>query len=95
MISLLFLTPPISAENERFESDLDKVTVFNEITDYFYTFGRSKDDKRRILQQRKIARRKIRLRRKREKKQKEYQKLIQGKKKTTWPWEDWLKNDQN
>ena len=60
-VIFIFLAVNIHAEPSYFKSDVDKVTFFNKITDYFSTLGKDSNEKRRILNERKFNRRMNRL----------------------------------
>lgn len=77
LCGVLLVAAPAEAVN-RNSKDLNRVTVWNKVTDYFATVGRNSKDKQKIVRQRKISRRTERLGKARAKAQKEQRKRANG-----------------
>lgn len=60
------------------QSEFDKVTPWNRVTDYFATLGKDDLKKKEVLRQRKSTRKKKRIQKAREKAQKEQQERFHG-----------------
>ncbi|MBZ0166132.1 MAG: hypothetical protein K8I00_04935, partial [Candidatus Omnitrophica bacterium] len=60
LCGVLLVAAPAEAVN-RNSKDLNRVTAWNKVTDYFATVGRNAKDKQKIVRERKINRRTKRL----------------------------------
>ena len=88
IICVFCLTTYVQADAINSHSELDRVTVFNQMSDYVMTIGQSESTKKQTIRKRKVTRRKRRLKKQREKKQAEYKRLIRNKKRSFWPWKN-------
>lgn len=78
----MFLATSAQATPSYQQSEFDRVTPWNKITDYMSTLGKNEIEKRETLRQRKTTRKKKRIKKAQEESKKEQEKRFKGLKRS-------------